>query len=120
MSIPGANLLAMALTVIAKQQFTWNAAASRALQANGQYLGAYAAPVTIFGSAQPAPHDLIQQLELDFTKNYYNFYCSNNIIDAQRDVSGDQIVFQGTTFQCIKVTPWFGVDGWNAVLAVQV
>lgn len=120
MAIPGSNLLNIALRVIAKQQFSYYAYTSRALQSNGQWLASYAAPVTISGSVQPVPRSLFQNLGLNFQRNYMNFYTPNNIFDVDRDVAGDQFVFQGKYFQVLSKTAWFGVDGWDAVLAVQI
>lgn len=120
MSIPGANILSMALTAIARQSFQYYSFADRTVQPNGQYLATYNAPVILTGSAQPLTHELVREYGLDFERNYYNFYVSQSLIDLQRDVSGDQIQFACNTYQCLKVTPWFGIDGWVAVLCVQV
>ncbi len=118
--IPGANILATALQIIGKSSFTYYAFSSRTPNDIGQDVTCYAPQVTLQGSVQPIPRSLFQQYGLDFQRNYINVYVSKNVIDVARDVSGDQIVFNGNTYQCVSVTPWVSIDGWNAVLCVQV
>jgi hypothetical protein len=118
--IPGANILAMAQRVIAKQRFLYYAFLSRDLNSVGQYDVTYAPPVTLYGSVQPVPRDLYERYGLEFQQNYVNVYLQRAVIDVTRDVSGDQIVFNGATYQCISKTPWDAIDGWDAVLCVQV
>lgn len=120
MQVPGSNLLNMALRVIAKAQFSYYAFYTRALQGNGQYLSSYSPPVALSGSAQPVPRNLYTQNGLQFDKLYYHFFVPQNVIDVQRDVSGDLMFFNGHTFQCLSITPWFAVDGWVEILAVKV
>ena len=120
MNIPGSNLLNMALRVIAPASFIYYACASRALQPNGQWLANYLAPVQLQGSAQPVPRNLYAQNGLQFDKLYYHFFVPQSIVDVARDVSGDLMVFNGQTYQCQSITPWFAVDGWVEILAVAI
>lgn len=118
--IPGSNLLNLALSVIAPQQFQYYAFVSRALQKIGQYIATYAAPVGLRGSVQPVPRQLYQQYGLDFTKNYFVFYVSQSAIDIERDVSGDLMNFAGNTYQCVQKTDWFVQDGWIGIICAQI
>lgn len=118
--IPGSNILQAALQVIARSSFCYYAFESRTPNAVGQDVTTYAAPVTLQGSVQPVPRSLYQQYGLDFQRNYVNVYVSQTVLDVTRDVSGDQILFNGRTYQCVSVTPWSAIDGWSAVLCVQV
>lgn len=118
--IPGSNLLATALRVIAKQTFQYQAFQCRTLNSVGQYEAAYAPATTLAGSVQPVPRNLYQQYGLEFDKYYLKFFVSKNVIDVTRNKSGDLLAFQGNNYQVESVTPWFGIDGWNEVLAVQV
>lgn len=118
--IPGSNLLNMALTVIAKQAITYYQATGRALNNIGQDVTTYAAATVIVGSFQPVPRQLYQQFGLDLQKSYYTFYTSNNIFDVMRDVSGDQIAFNGQRFQCESNNDWFALDGWKGILCVLI
>jgi hypothetical protein len=118
--IPGQNLLNMALTVIAKQALTYYKFAGRSLNSVGQDITTYDPPITIYGSFQPVPRALYQQYGLDLQKEYYVYYTSNNTVDVQRDVSGDQIAFNGRRYQCESNTEWFRLDGWNGILCVYI
>lgn len=120
MAIPGSNLLNSALSIIAKLPFQYCQFTGRTTNGIGLDVATYAQPVNLSGSVQPVPRSMYQAYGLDFQCNYINVYVSQAITDIARDVSGDQIVFQGNTYQCISKTPWAGIDGWDAVLAVQV
>ena len=118
--IPGQNILAQALTLIAAQSFQYYAFANRSLQPNGQYLPNYAAPLSLFGSVQPVPRYLYEEYGLEFQRNYNIFYVEQNVIDVDRDVSGDLMNFGGNSYQCLSKTNWFAQDGWDAILCVQI
>lgn len=120
MMVPGSNLLAQALRIIAPQSFQYYQFLTRSTQPNGQYVATYAAPVDLFGSVQAVPRNIYEQMGLNFQRNYKIFYVSKNVIDIERDVSGDIVNFDDKTYQCVSVTEWFSVDGWDAILCVQI
>ena len=118
--IPGQNILNMALRVIARQTFQYIPYASRTLQPNALYLTTYKAPINCTGSAQPFPRNLYQVNGLDFNKEYFTFFIARSILDVTRDVAGDQFILNCRRFQALSKTPWAAIDGWDAVLAVEV
>lgn len=118
--IPGTNILNQALRVLGKQSFDYYAFVSRTPNSIGQDIATYANPVTSQGSVQAVPRSLYQLYGLDLQKNYINVYVSQAVLDVTRDVSGDQVVFNGHRYQCLSVTAWSAMDGWNAVLCVQI
>lgn len=118
--IPGSNLLNSALRVIASQSINYYQFTGRGLNDIGQNVAQYAAAQIIRGSFQPVPRNLYQNLGLDFNNIYVNFYVSKNILDVQRDVSGDQISYCGKRYQVLSATDWSGIDGWTGVLCVQI
>lgn len=120
MSVPGSNLLSMATRLIAKQSFEYHAFQCREPNYIGQDVTVFATPVTLLGSIQPVPRSLYQEYGLDFQRNYVNVYVSQDVTDISRDVAGDRIGFQGKAYECLSKTPWFGIDGWDAILAVEV
>lgn len=120
MPVPGSNLLKQALTVIAAQTVTYYQATGRTRNAVGQYSTAYATGVDVKGSFQPVPKRLYEAYGLDLQKNYYTFYTLNDIIDVRRDVSNDQIVFNGSRFQCESNNDWFAMDFWKGVLCCYI
>lgn len=97
--IPGANILNMALTIIAKQTVIYYKYLSRSVNAVGQNVTLYDLPMNVVGSWQPVPRNLYMVYGLDLQKEYFTFYTSNDLLDIQRDVSGDQLVFGGQRYQ---------------------
>lgn len=120
MGIPGTNLLNKALSIIAKQQVGYIKFVKRVRNAEGIWMPEYATGLTLQGSFQPVPRRLYQQNGLDFQKDYATFYVSAAILDVQRDVSCDQITFNGQTWAVESSNDWFAVDGWVGVLCIRV
>ena len=116
--IPGANLLNMAFSLIARQSVTYLKYVSRAVNAVGQDVSVYAPAVTLSGSLQPVPKRLYQTYGLDLQKEYVTFYASADILDVNRDVSGDQITYVGRKYAVVSANDWFSQDGWVGVLCV--
>jgi hypothetical protein len=120
MTTPGSNLLLSALKVIQRQALQYFKAQPRTLNQVGQDVVMYDAPIQVFGSFQPVPKSMYEQYGLDFTKDYFIFYSLNDITDVHRDVSGDQIEYNGRRFQCESNTEWFSLDYWKAILCIRV
>lgn len=118
--IPGSNLLRKAFRLIAKQQLIYYQAIGRTFNVVGQYITQYAPGTVIYGSFQPVARQEYERLGLDFQKTYYNLYIPKSLVDINRNVSPDQISFQDQRFTCESSTPWYGADGWIAVLCVMV
>lgn len=118
--IPGQNILNMALTIIARQTITYYQYDSRSVNSVGQNVTLYKTPVEITGSWQPVPRHLYMVYGLDLQKEYFTFYTSNDLLDVQRDVSGDQVVFGGQRYQCESNNDWYKLDGWKAILCVRI
>lgn len=118
--IPGQNLLNMCLTLIAKQVITYYQFESRAPNAVGQDITTYLSPVSIVGSFQAVPRKLYREYGLDLQKDFSTFYTSNNLLDITRDVSGDQIVYNGRRYQVESDNDWYAQDGWKGVLCVDL
>ncbi len=118
--ILGGNILNLALSIIGNQSFQYKAFLARTPNEIGLDVSTYATPVTLNGNVQPVPRQLYQQYGLDFQRNYFTFFVSKNILDVDRDVSGDQIISGGVTFQVISKTDWYAANGWDSFLAVQV
>lgn len=120
MTTPGSNLLKQALTVINPQFVTYYRAASRAINSIGQFVTTYAAGTVIRGSFQAVPRKLYMAYGLDLQKSYYTFYTLNDLIDIQRDVSNDQLVYNGLRYQVESDNDWFAQDGWKGVLCCYI
>ena len=120
MLIPGGNLLNQAFRLIGRQSFKYYKFKSRTPNTIGQDVTSYHPATLIQGSVQPVPRKLIEEYGLDLQANYLLFYISLDMLDVARGVAGDQIVFNNRTFNCLSETDWFPMDGWTAILAVQV
>lgn len=118
--IPGSNLLNLALTVIGRQWFDYYRFKSRAPNRVGLDVTIYELPVNLSGSVQPVLRELYEKFELDLQRDYMTFYVSKDVMDVARDVSGDQMFFNGKIYQCMSITNWFPMDGWVPVLCVAV
>lgn len=120
MIVPGSNLLNMAFSLIGQQVVAWEVFQGMTTNDAGVDVPTWATPVDIGGSLQPVPKSLIQQLGLDWTKNYINFYASRDIGDVVRDKTGDRITYAGKVYQVLSDNDWFMQDGWKGVMAVEV
>jgi hypothetical protein len=135
MIVPGSNILAMALRVIASQVAVnyFSEVTPRVRQANGAYLSTYNAPVTLTRqSVQPVPRDRYQALGLDFMKSYITWYVPNLQFDAvKRNQGGDVIewpvnpdgsLIAGQTgrYQLVGDNPWKQQDNWASALCILI
>ena len=120
MTVPGSNILDLAMTVLGSQTVNYFRALDRTLNNIGQNITEFDAGILVSGSFQPVPRRLYEIYGLDFQKSYFTFYVSKNVIDLQRNVSGDQLEFQGQRYQCESNNDWFGEDGWVGVLCVLI
>lgn len=120
MIVPGSNLLALAMGVIGQQQVQWLRYTGMTTTSAGVERPTWAAPVTITGSVQPVDTSLLQQLGLDWTRNYITFYAPAEFQEVERDQSSDRITYAGRTYQVLSGTNWFAQDGWEKVICVEV
>jgi hypothetical protein len=120
MIVPGSNLLAMALGVIGQQSVQWSRYIGMTTTTAGVERPTWADPVTISGSLQPVDTSLLQQLGLDWTRNYVTFFAPAEFREIERDQSSDRITYGGRTYQVVSKTAWWQQDGWEKVICVEV
>ncbi len=113
------NLLNTAVKLTGTQAFTYYKYAGRIDNGIGQDITQYNPPIQIRGQVQAVPRNLYEMYGLDLQKTYLTFYVSKDILDLQRDVSGDQIQFAGSIYKCESETDWRAINGWTGVLAVR-
>ena len=118
--IPGSNLLAQALTVIAPTQCLHWATTGRTLNSIGQWIVTYAEPVNIWASVQAVPRKVYRELGLDFQKSYVQFYSVTLITDLTRDTAGDLLEWNGRRYQLESKNDWKAIDGWAGVVGVDI
>lgn len=120
MSLPGMNLYVMATQIIAKQDYTYFAFVSRALDARGVWVVTYAAGIALRDSIQAVSRTLYETLGLDLSRYYVMIYTDNPLIVVDQGTSGDQIEFEGARYQLESETDWRPQDGHSGVLAIRL
>lgn len=120
MSVPGLNILAMALGLIASEEVKYYAAASRVKQVNGTYLTTYADAVTVEEcSVQAVDRAKYQAMGLDFQKTYITWYVPNQAFTTvKRGTAGDAIEWNGDRYQLSGGIDWTGQDDWGKAVCV--
>lgn len=120
MIVPGSNLLGIAMTVLGRQTVTYFVDDGRTTNAIGLDVTDYDNGIPVSGSFQPVPRNKYEAYGLDWQRTYFTFYASIDSIDLARDVSGDQLVFSNRRFQVVSKVDWFMMDGWDAILCVEI
>ena len=119
--IPGSNLLAQALNLIASQPVTYYRATGRTTTGAGRYISTFApAAPQALGSVQAVPRDKFQVLGLELERDYIYWYVPADVVPLERDISGDQIEWNGDRWQLVTSTWWYQQDGWTAVMCVKI
>ena len=120
MNIVGSNLFLMASRLIARQNVFYWKSKGRTINEIGFDITEYETPIIIQAGVQPLQMDMYQKLGLDFQKRYYTVYFSADVMDINRDVSGDQLGYAGRQLQSTSGLDWFHLDGWKSVLMVDI
>lgn len=120
MTVPGSNLLALAMGPIARQTLQHRAFVSRSTNAAGDFVSVFADPVTITGSFQAVNRNTYQLLGLNLQKDYSNLYTQADVRTLERDREGDLVEFAGEVWQAESDQDWRAVDGWRKILCVRV
>jgi hypothetical protein len=114
------NLFLRAAALTGTSTIQWFSASGRASNGIGLDVVTFADPVPVRASVQPVPRSIMQQMGLDFNKEYVMVYAAQKMDDLARDRSGDQFQFSFYRYQILSNTEWHPVNGWNGSLAVKV
>tara|TARA_R110000851_G_C13077978_1_gene565527 strand:+ start:1231 stop:1599 length:369 start_codon:yes stop_codon:yes gene_type:complete len=120
MITPGSNLLEDALDLIDSQTFQYRKYLGSTEDDAGRDASAFDDPIDLEGSVQPVPRSAFMNLGLEYKRSYITIYSSNNIGGLDRDYAGDQIIFNGRTYNAVDENDWKSVDGWAGVIFVEV
>ena len=121
MTVPGSNVLRMALRVLGRQTVVLYRYASRSTSATGRDVAVYSPPLVVTeGSVQPVPRTRYAAMGLDLTRSYVTWFTSASVRGIERDRAPDQFVFGGRLYDVTAVTPWNLQDGWNEVVGVDL
>jgi hypothetical protein len=120
MRVPGGNLLKSARRLIKFESVQYFQTTGREKNAARQYVGTYAAGVPLSCSVQSVDRAKYTQLGLSLEKFYVQVWASMNMVDIQRDSSGDQFIYDGALYQLADGRTWFKQDGWASCFAVRI
>lgn len=121
--IPGINLLSEAMGIIATQTIGYRKFSGRVLNAQRLWVTSYendGAFTAMEASVQRIPRHQYVQFNLEFQRNYVNVFASLDMVDLDRDQSGDQFVYNGRLYQLESQGTWFAQDGWAVCMAVDI
>jgi hypothetical protein len=119
-SIPGTNLLKKASKLIKFTTIQYYTAGARTLNAARQWVPGFAAATPLRASVQAVNRSSYAEMGLNFNSFYVQVYASLNIIDLQRDSSGDRFIYSNDLYQMENGQSWFEQDGWATCLAVRI
>lgn len=122
MSVPGMNLLGLALTVIGSQPVEYYQCTGPAVPNAAGFMAAPYAPAVLVttGSVQAVSRARYAQLGLDLAKDYANWFVPRAVFGVDRDESGDRFAWRGALWQVESTTDWSAQDGWVQALAARV
>lgn len=120
MMVPGSNLLAIALTVIASQQIVLYRATGRVQNAIGEWVPTYAPAYPVDGSWQPVDKAKYEMLGLDLEKKYFMFYASEKIEGIVRESAPDLCERDGRKYSTVGEVAWLEIDGWQSAMFVDI
>lgn len=120
MSVPGMNLLSLALTVIAPQTVILYKALPRQQNDRGDWVSPYEQGFPVEGSWQPVDRAKYESLGLDMEKSYFMFYTQEPIRAIEPDASPDLCERDGRKYSTTGGTNWQTIDGWQSALFVDI
>lgn len=120
MSVPGINVLGLALSILGRQTVQYERNTGRTVNAAGRDTATFAAPVPVTGSFQPMPMATVAMLGIDLSKSWATFHAPVLTIEPTRGTSGDQLTFGGRRYQAQEVVNWYVQDGWTWSLWVDI
>lgn len=120
MTVPGSNLLRRASRLIKFQTVQYYSASERVLNAARQWVPGFGAATPLKASVQAVNRSSYAEMGLNFNSFYVQVYAMLNMVDLQRDSSGDRFIYNGDLYQMENGQSWFEQDGWATCLAVRI
>lgn len=114
------NILKMATSIIPTQSIEYISYNSRTTNDVGLEVATYGTPQTLKANVQAVSRSTYEALGLDFQKKYITVFIEKGLLDLNRGVSGDKLIFNGGTYQVESETDWMSQDGWTYLTAVQI
>mgnify|MGYP001563473218 FL=1 len=117
---PGSDLLDIAFGLIGTQIIHYRNFESRVKNAQFQWVPAFGEFFEMEASVQRVPRSQYIKFNLEFQRNYVQVYASYDMIDLDRDTTGDQFTYNKRLYQLESQGTWFAQDGWATCLAVDI
>jgi hypothetical protein len=114
------NVLALAQQLIPPTDIIWMRHEGRGLNSIGQWVSVFSDPIDIMGNFQPVQRDKYEFQGLDLAKSYWNLYTQNDVKGLKDSGTADRVAHHGRLYDIVGVTPWYGYDGWNHALCVDI
>lgn len=120
--IPGSNVLSIALSVMGHTSVLYYKFLANTVNSGGYDVATYLPAVTITsGSVQSVNRAKYNELGLDLEKRYIQWFVPGvDVIDIARGYSGDIIEVLGRRWQLTGGDDWYLIDGWKAIMAVDI
>ncbi len=120
MLVPGSNLLRLAHRLISWQDVTYFRTTGRTLNAAKQWVAEYDAGTKLQCSIQAIDRNTYINMGLDFNVLAVNIFAPLDLVDVERDSSGDQFEYNGDRYKMANGQNWFEQDGWATCMAVRI
>ena len=114
------NIFSMVSGLIGTQEFTWLRFSTRTTNEIGLDVTNTYPPLKVRGVVQPLQNDLREQYGIEFNVRSIIVYMPYNVLDIERDISGDRIIYRDLTYQVRNVTDWYHQNGWVSFIAVEI
>lgn len=113
------NVLARALKIIPKQQVTYKKFKKVTVNAIGNQVNQYEAPITVEGSIQPTDQDTLYKLGIANTGDIYTVFLRGSAVSIAQIQSNDLIIgSNGQVYNIFRSDIWYDYpdQDWNRVL----
>lgn len=120
MSTPGSNLLKQASKLIKFTVIVYFKFGARSQNAVKQWVTTFEPGFNLRSSVQRVPRTKYKDYGLDFQKNYVKVFASANMVDIERDSSGDQFIYKGRVYNLGTQGSWYHEDGWAVCIGVDI
>lgn len=120
MRVPGSNLLKMANRLIQFQTVQYYTFKSRSMNAARQWVPEFNPAFPLKCSVQAVDRKSYSAMGLDYNAFYVNLWASLDVIDLQRDSSGDRFTYRGELYQMSKGQNWHAQDGWAQCMGTRI
>lgn len=114
------NILALAMTVIPKQQaqlYRWQ---GKVINSRGLEEDVFDTPVALVGSIQPVDRTRLAFFGLNEAQSYISIYTTEPLRALTDTTNPDQVEYEGRRYGIMSCADWQAPAGYTGVLAVEI